>query len=225
MTEWRLMILLAFVACMLCLLMLYPLRQQRTLLWFAAPILLSLMGGAYFLWGDFTGWQSYTHRQQSHQAAQQLLRSVKSPQELIDKLQAKLKKQPQSAQGWYLLGRLYATNHQQDKATHAFATAHALSPDQELYTVHYAHSLWQLNHQSFTPQIMSIFKQLLQKNPQQTDALAMLALNAYDQHAYEEAIGYWQRLLALVPEQSEEALAIRKAIVKARNAGMNPAQH
>lgn len=43
----------------------------------------------------------------------------------------------------------------------------------------------------------------------------MLAMDAFVSHAYEDAIRYWQRLLKLAPEQSEEAQAIRKAIAKA----------
>lgn len=43
----------------------------------------------------------------------------------------------------------------------------------------------------------------------------MLAMHAYLSHDYEAAINYWQRLLQLAPAQSEEALAIRKAIAKA----------
>ena len=43
-------------------------------------------------------------------------------------------------------------------------------------------------------------------------------LDAYTNHHYQEAINYWQQLLKLAPEQSEEAPMIRRAIAKAQQA-------
>ncbi|MBI2786478.1 MAG: tetratricopeptide repeat protein, partial [Legionella longbeachae] len=141
--------------------------------------------------------------------------SIKSPQELIDKLRAKLNVSPKSAKGWYLLGRIYSSQDDRQNAVDSFAKAYQLSPDNEQYAVNYAHSLWVSKNQQFTEQITELFARLLKNNPNQPDALAMLAMDAFVSHAYEDALSYWQRLLKITPPQSEEALAIRKAIAKA----------
>ena len=145
-----------------------------------------------------------------------MLKTINSPQELIDKLRAKLDDSPKSAKGWFLLGRLYSSQKDNPNALKAFTKAYQFQPHEDEFAVNYAHSLWQQNNQQFTPQIKKIFNALLIKNPNQPDALSMLAMDAFVSHAYEDAINYWQRLLLLAPSKSEEAKAIRKAIAKAQ---------
>ncbi|KTC80000.1 tetratricopeptide repeat protein [Legionella cherrii] len=215
MNEWWLLGALAALTGLACIFMVYPFKRRfiASLLLFPTVFLVAFAG--YFYWGGFGGWQQYVHHLKSQEQAKKILESVKSPQELIDKLKAKLDDSPKSAKGWYLLGRLYSSQNDKQNAVNAFAKAYQFNPDDEQFAVNYAHSLWVLNNQQFTEQITEIFRRLLKNNPNQADALAMLAMDAFVSHAYEDAISYWQRLLKLAPEQSEEAQAIRKAIAKA----------
>ncbi len=174
------------------------------------------MAFAYWRWGAWPDWQKYIQQQAKQQQVQAMLRSVRNPQDLIAKLQARLEHQPDSARGWYLLGRLYASQDQWQQAHDAYAKAYRLKPHDEQITVNYAQSLWQLNHQAFDTEIRTLFQSILLKNVNQSDALAMLAMDAFVGHAYQQAIDYWQRLLKNSPPHSEEAQAIRKAIVKAQ---------
>ena len=216
MNEWQLAGLLTGLALIACTLIVYPLRRSKVLCTVLAPLLLAGLGVGYYLWGSFASWQEFVHRDEAQLQVKNMLKTIKNPQQLIDKLQATLEQHPESAKGWYLLGRLYTSQNDNKKAAAAFAKAHALNPKDEQYTVNYAHSLWQLHDQQFTPKIVSLFDDLLKNNPTQPDALAMLAMNAFLSHAYEDAISYWQRLLKLAPEQSPESVAIRKAIAKAQ---------
>ncbi|RUR13291.1 hypothetical protein [Legionella sp. km772] len=194
----------------------YPLGIKKVAASLFSLILAALILGAYLSWGGLAQWQTYRHQQESQQQAQQMLKSIKSPDELIRKLRAKLDDTPKSAKGWYLLGRLYNSQNKSKLSLNAFAKAHQFEPENEQYTVNYAHALWQQNNQQFSPEIVAIFNQLLSKNPNQPDALAMLAMKEYMSQEYKLAINYWQKLLKLVPPQSQEALAIHKAIAKAQ---------
>lgn len=216
MNEWWLVVLLVGITLLACILIVSPLKRRFMASLLLVPVIFALAFSGYYYWGAFPRWQEYIQHQKKQQQAEVLLQSVKSPQELIDKLRAKLDDSPKSAKGWYLLGRLYSSQAQQKEAVAAFAKAYQFNPDNEQYAVNYAHSLWQLHHRQFTAQITGIFSDILKKNPNQPDALAMLAMDAYTSQAYEEAIAYWQRLLKLAPPQSEEAQAIRKAIAKAQ---------
>jgi cytochrome c-type biogenesis protein CcmH len=216
MNEWWLISLLVLTTLSASVVFVYPLRQSLGINLILTPLFFCMLFSAYLFWGGFNQWQSAVAQEKSSMLAKKMLQSVKSPQELIDKLQAKLDSNPQSAKGWYLMGRLYSSQNEQHKAATAFAKAYALKPKNEQFAVHYAHSLWQLNQEQFNPQIVAIFASLLKNNPKQPDALAMLAMNAFLHHDYEDAIEYWQRLLELAPEQSEEATALRKAIAKAQ---------
>lgn len=216
MNEWWLLSLLIGITGVASILIVYPLiRRHLIASLLLVPVIFSMAFTGYYFWGGFGKWQEYIQHQEKHEQAEAMLKAIKSPQELIDKLRAKLDDTPKSAKGWYLLGRLYAGQNEKQKAVDAFAKAYQFYPHEEQYAVNYAQSLWQLNNRQFTAQITEIFNKLLKNNPNQPDALAMLAMNAYVSHAYEDAISYWQRLLKLAPPQSDEALAIRKAIAKA----------
>ncbi|WP_229776955.1 tetratricopeptide repeat protein, partial [Alicyclobacillus cellulosilyticus] len=78
-----------------------------------------------------------------------VLKSIKSPQELILKLKTRVDNNPLDPRGWYLLGRLYTTQEAWDDANQAFKTAYALNSDDIQIAVNYAQSQWQLNHHQF----------------------------------------------------------------------------
>lgn len=215
MNEWWLLGVLVSLTLISMALFIAPLRRVSRASLVLVPLFLIFIATSYYYWGGFSAWRQFIHKQESQQLAKQMLKSLKSPQELIDKLHAKLDDTPNSAKGWYLLGRLYVNQNDNQKALEAFAKAHQLKPEEEQFAVNYAHSLWMANQQEFNPQIKAIFNQLLNKNPNQPDALAMLAMESYQRQAFTEAIAYWQRLLAIAPSQSEEAKAIRRAIAKA----------
>lgn len=199
---------------------LYPLRKGKggvmlTLLLASVLLALPLLG--YHYWGAGSEWKDYQQQLARQEQVQALLKSVQgSPQALITKLKARLARQPESARGWYLLGRLYASQEDWQQAHHAYAKAYQLAPASEGTAINYAQSLWQLNHRQFNDEIRGLFRSVLQKNENQPDALAMLAMDAFLGHAYQQAIDYWQHLLNIIPPQSEDALAIRKAIAKAQ---------
>lgn len=225
MNEWWLIGLLVASVFIASIFIVYPLRRNKIFSVLLIPFVMISVFTGYYFWGGFAQWQGYLHKNETQALAQEMLKSIKSPQELIEKLKAKLDDSPASAKGWYLLGRLYTSQSENRLAAEAFATAHHFMPEDEQYTVNYAHSLWLLNNQQFNPEILAIFQTLLNKNPNQPDALAMLAMNAFMSHAYEDAISYWQRLLKMTPEQSEESLAIRKAIAKAQEQMNSGSEH
>ena len=73
--------------------------------------------------------------------------------------------------------------------------AYQLEPDNEQFTLNYVQNAWQMNQQKFTDTHRKLLAHVLEKNPNQPDALAMLAMDAYQQHDYQHAINYWQQLL------------------------------
>lgn len=181
------------------------------LILFVIPLL------AYVHWGAGAAWYRYQQQLAKQKQVNAVFQSVRgNPQLLVNQLKKRLEQQPKSARGWYLLGRLYASQGEWQQAHDSFIKAYQLKPDSEKITINYVQSLWQINHQQFNAEMRGLLKAVRQKNPNQPDALAMLAMDAYLGHAYEQAIEYWQQLLKIVPPQSEDALAIRKAIAKAQ---------
>lgn len=175
-----------------------------------------MAGIGYWHWGAWDAWNEYQHQLQKQHYLQALLKSNDNPVIWIERLELKLKTNPKSAKGWYLLGRLYASQDRWDKAQEAFAKAKLLKPQSIPITVNYAQSLWQLNQQAFNDEIRSLFHAVLKQKSNQPDALAMLAMDAFLRHSYASAIDYWQQLLNVVSPQSDDAIAIRKSIAKAQ---------
>lgn len=221
MSDWWLFGLLVSLVLGASVFFIYPLKTNKWISIVLMPIVLVFVAGAYFYWGGFAQWQAYQQRLASQEQAKKMLRSLKTPNELITKLKAKLDDSPKSAKGWYLLGRLYWNQNDFEHATDAFAKANQLAPENEDYAVNYIHGLWKLNNQQFNDTIRELLKKLLGRNPNQPDAIAMLAMNAFMSHDYDGAINYWQQLLKSAPSQSEEALAIHKAIARANELKRN----
>lgn len=195
---------------------LYPLRKSGLRVMVLLPLFICLIGLGYWHWGAWPAWTTYLNEAEKQRRAEVMLKSIHDPAELITQLKDRLNQQPDSARGWYLLGRLYVSQALWHNASEAYAKAHTLEPDNIQITVNYAQSLWQENQQLINPAIKALLKTVLDKNADDPDALAMLALDAFKRHDYHTAIEYWQHLLTLAPPQSEDAQAIRKAIAKAQ---------
>ncbi len=196
--------------------MLFPFRGSIRTAWVFIPIAVAFVVLAYGQWGGLPDWRAYRQKEEHQAQAKAMLKSLRNPDDVVQRLKEKLASDPQNSQGWYLLGRLYASGNRWQKAHDAFKSAYTLKPNDIPIILNYAQSLWQLNHQVFNRKIRTLFQSVLEKNSNQPDALAMLAMDAFLRHSYRPAIAYWQRLLTLVPPQSEDAKTIRKAIAKAQ---------
>ncbi|STX28396.1 cytochrome c type biogenesis protein CcmH [Legionella beliardensis] len=216
MSHWVLISCLITLASFAVVIIIYPLGS--TLKRGFVPVVVSLVMFitlAYYQWGAYPAWRQYKHNEMAEFRAKTLLDNIKSPQELIKTLKSHLDDTPASARGWYLLGRLYVSQGDWLSGRDAFAKSYQLNPKDELIVINYATSLWQLNQQHFNEDIRALFEGLLRQIPNQPDALAMLALDAYENQNYGLAINYWQQLLKFAPPESDEASSLRKAIAKA----------
>ena len=213
MMDYGLIPCAALVVLALALVM-HPLRRQP---WAYAllPLLVALLLLAERQWGGWSARWQFQHQLALRQQAQAMLGSRQGRESVIQQLQDRLRQDPQSARGWYLLGRLHLGQGSWGLAVSAFARAHALQPDDEAISINYALSLAAANHQRWTPEARALLNQVLAKNPRQPEALSLLAAEAFEQHQDQQAIDYWQRLLALLPAQSEEAALLRKAMARA----------
>ena len=178
------------------------------------PLILVLVGLAYWHWGSWSAWTSFLQKKNQKARVEAML-ATHSPADLIEALKLKLAQDPASARGWLILGRLYASQGLWQEAHQALAKAHKYSPSDENVTVNYVHSAWQIHHQKLDHSSRALLSTLLKANPNQLDALSMLAMDAYLHHDYQQAIAYWEQVLAQVSPQSDEARAIRKAIARA----------
>ncbi|MFC7780864.1 tetratricopeptide repeat protein [Legionella taurinensis] len=211
-------LLLAFGALILSalLLLFFSLRQTKGTLIVLVPLFIASACVGYWYWGSWQALNDYSRQQARMQDVKKVLATIKDPQDLIVRLRQRLDDTPASSRGWYLLGRLYLSQNELQQAKMAFKKAITLDSDNDTARISYIQVLLLLNHQQFNEEMTAQLHQLLKKNPQQPDALAMLAAKAYQEKEFSEAIVYWQQLLKMVPGNSETAQGLRKAIAKAQ---------
>jgi cytochrome c-type biogenesis protein CcmH/NrfG len=222
MNNWLLWCLLAGLSWLSLLGMLYPLHitRRQSVVW--AILLLCLIGLSEWQWGALAAWSRYIEYQEKETRVRAMMKTLQGADDLIDRLKASVKQHPKRARGWYLLGRLYASQNRFQDAYDAFARAQQLQPNDVQIIINKVYMVWQLQNQQLDEVSLQLLHQVLQQDSNQPDALSLLAMNAYRRHQYQQAIEYWQHLLTLAPIQSDAARAIQKAIAKAQDRLVKP---
>lgn len=113
MNDWLFIGLFACSIMVALALFALPLRNQfKASSLRVLPVFIALILIGYWQWGGFTAWQAYRNQQLKQQQAEALLKTFKTPAELAAKLRAQLDDSPASARGWFLLGKLLASQQQ-----------------------------------------------------------------------------------------------------------------
>lgn len=99
MNDWWIISILLGLALSASALLIYPLKTKALNSSLISLVFLVLISGAYLYWGGLAQWQEYRQKQDIQQKAQVLLKTMKSPEELIRKLRTKLEENPRSAKG------------------------------------------------------------------------------------------------------------------------------
>ena len=146
------------------------------------PILLSLLIAISSV-SIYQGF-GYSHQLKLYHLIQERTAEFKktgSPNEVIQLLEAKLKQQPNSAQGWYLLGKLYISDQQYSKAVIALQKANQLNPKQEVIMVKYAEALFFTHDQILNSKARSLLADALDQDKDNLEAINLLAIDAFHQ--------------------------------------------
>ncbi len=118
--------------------------------------------------------------------------------------------------GLYLLGLSQLELGQPEAALEALARARTLAPDRPDVAYAGARSLIALNQGRLDTNSAGLLAEVLAADPRHQGALLLVGFGAFNAGAYAEAIGAWERLLALRDPESEGAATIRNGIAEAR---------
>jgi cytochrome c-type biogenesis protein CcmH/NrfG len=183
-------------------------------LYIISLLLILIPGLLYNYLGSWQSWIVYESKLAQSKKIKELIANT-SKEELIQRLRQKLDDSPQSAHGWYLLGRVYMSQGNWLEAKTSFEKSRQLNPEDLKNSINYVISLWQINGQKGDPVIRDLLASILKTKPQQPDALALSAMDAFNTNDFPKAIGYWKQLLKQVPNDSEAAGFLLKAIQRA----------
>ena len=142
---------------------------------------------------------------------------------LVDKLAERLKKNPEDATGWTMLGRSYAVLGRFQDAADAYAHAVALVGDDAALLADYADALAMARGGSLAGEPMQIVQRGLKIDPKNIKLLALAGSAEFAQKNYADAVKYWQRSLAELEPGSDFRRAVENSIEEARREGHLPA--
>lgn len=131
---------------------------------------------------------------------------------MLGALEGKLAKQPEDAEGWYVLGRSYLAMQRIKDGEDALNKAVKLAPKEARYLAQYAEALAMANGGDLQGKARELVDQALEINPQEEKALELAGLSAYQRKEYAQAIHFWRRLLKRLAPDSEYHQDIKKAV-------------
>jgi cytochrome c-type biogenesis protein CcmH len=137
---------------------------------------------------------------------------------LVDSLAQRLKARPDDAEGWVLLARSYHVLGRFPEAADAYEHADALIPGNAALLADYADALAMAQGRKLAGKPAALAARALAADPNQRKALALAATAALEARDLDGALAYWRRLLAQLPEGSDDATQITAIIAEIESA-------
>ncbi len=142
---------------------------------------------------------------------------------MVDRLAARLQKEPENGAGWQMLAKSQAALGRFTDAASAFRKAEALLPPDADLLADYADVQAMAQSGNFTGEPARLIRSALAINPKHPKALALAGTEAYKRGDFQAAIGYWNKTLEQVPVDSSLAIAVKGSLAEARQRSANPA--
>ncbi|WAJ36032.1 c-type cytochrome biogenesis protein CcmI [Pseudomonas sp. GOM7] len=173
-----------------------------------AAILVPVLGvGLYMHWGAL---------EQLQQAREMAAQQPQSIEEMTARLERTVQEQPESAEAWYFLGRTYMAQDRAADAAKAFEKAVGLAGRAPELLGQWAQALYFANGKQWNAQLQALTDEALKADAEEVTSLGLLGIAAYESQRYADAVRYWERLVAVLPEQDPSRAAIASGIERAR---------
>lgn len=171
-----------------------------------AALLVPLCGlGLYLQWGA----------SDKMALVEQFAQAPKSVEDMTARLEQTVKVQPDSAEAWYFLGRAYMAQSRPGDAATAFEKAVTIAGREPELLGQWAQALYFVGNKQWTAQLQNLTDEALQGDPQEATSLGLLGIAAFEAQRFKDAVGYWRRLVAVLPEQDPSRVALQGGIDRA----------
>lgn len=131
---------------------------------------------------------------------------------MVEGLAEKMKKDPNNAEGWLMLGKSYKHLEQYDKAADAFAKAYALLGDKPDIMLVYAEALAFANQQQINEKSAELIFKALKLAPNNPNALWLAGMAKMQTGEFQDAKVLWTRLTNTMQQGSEEQQAMQELL-------------
>jgi cytochrome c-type biogenesis protein CcmH len=135
---------------------------------------------------------------------------------MTEKLAARMRENPNDAEGWMMLGRAYRAMERFDEATDALRKAVALDPGNADLLADLAETLALRNGRTLAGEPTKLLERALKLDPDNDKILALSGSAAFERKDYKAAIRHWEALLKRPGVSGELARALSAGIAEAR---------
>jgi cytochrome c-type biogenesis protein CcmH len=159
---------------------------------------------------------------QTAESANQHGLSAQQFEALVSRLAARLKDNPEDAEGWMMLGRSYAVLGRFGQAGEAYAKAAARMPRDAQLLADYADALAMAQGRTLQGEPEKILRRALAVDPDNVKALLLAGTAAFNRNDPRAAIRHWERVLGLLPKESDMIQRVQASIAEARSLAGSP---
>ncbi|KAA8746878.1 c-type cytochrome biogenesis protein CcmI [Pseudomonas koreensis] len=138
-----------------------------------------------------------------------------SMEEMTRRLERAVAAQPDSAEGLYFLGRTYMAQDRPADAAKMFERAANLAGRQPELLGQWAQAQYFADGKKWSEKIQALTDEALKADPKEVTSLGLLGIAAFEGERYQQAIDYWNRLLAQLPEGDNSRAALQGGIERA----------
>ena len=191
-------------------------------LWFSLAGLIVVMAAAGYWWTSsprLPGSETETANANPHDNgdAQDQAGHADQMNAMADRLAARLKEQPQNADGWAMLGRSYSVLGRHPEALQAYERAVALRKDDPELLADYADALALRNNSRLAGEPMKWVERALKIDPHNIKALSLAGTHAFDRKDYAGAVKYWQQVVEFGPADHPLVQQVGPSLTQARD--------
>ena len=137
-------------------------------------------------------------------------------EKMVQRLADRLEQNPEDLEGWKMLGKSYSVMGRFAEASNAYAKAAARAPRDPQLLADLADALAMARGQKMKGEPEELVLRALQLDPKNLKALALAGTAAYERQDFAGAAAYWERMLPLVPRDSEDARTIAMNVAEAK---------
>jgi cytochrome c-type biogenesis protein CcmH len=142
---------------------------------------------------------------------------------MVAALAQKLKDKPDNVEGWIMLARSYNALGRYAEASKAYERLAGLMPNNADLLADYADTLAMATNRSLQGEPEKIIDRALKIDSNNIKAIALSGSAAFERRDYANAVTRWQKILALVPADSDIAKSTSNSIAEAQGlSGQTP---
>jgi cytochrome c-type biogenesis protein CcmH len=135
--------------------------------------------------------------------------------ELNRLIEARLVDNPDNVQYWFFLARNYMELNEFEKAVTAYQQVLERDKDSPMVMAELAQAMFLRNGRQTNPAISDLVAKVLKAEPDNTMALGLAGIDAFNKKDYVAAIKHWERVVKLVGAESQAGLSLSAGIEQA----------